>query len=122
MTPQEFLQREEEVQAAHRTYPDMEMGEAYMKWKIERGEESVFLNTWDTSVEDAKRILREGAKRPCTQGDCKGTMELETICAGCVEGRKGYKTKWTCAECLHRELSKKDYWEWLKDLTSQKEK
>ena len=118
MTPEEFVQREQEIQQATKEYPGVEMGEAYRRWKEVRGERPAsMLSTGDKSVEAAKQVLREGAKKPCTQEGCDGTMELEAICAGCVEGRQGYKSKWTCTKCLHRELSKKDFLEWLKQLS-----
>lgn len=94
------------------------MGEAYRRWKVARGEQPApLLSTADTTLKDVKQFLREGAKKPCTQEGCDGTMELESVCSGCVEGRLGYKSKWTCIVCLHRELSKKDYLEWLKILS-----
>jgi len=118
MTPEEYIKREQEIRDAIRTYPGVEMGEAYRRWKEVRGEKATMLQTGDKTIEAIKGVLKEAAKKPCTQDDCKGMMVLESICGGCVEGRKGYKSKWVCEECLHRELSKKDYMEWLKDLSS----
>ena len=119
MTPNEFVQREQEIQKARLEFPNVEIGEAYRRWKKVRGEEPApMLKTNDKSVQEAKKFLREGAKKPCFQDGCDGTMELESICSGCVEGRQGYKSKWICGKCLHRELSKKDFLEWLKDLSS----
>ena len=118
MTPQDFIQREQEIQQATREYPGVEMGEAYRRWKEVRGEQPApMLSTGDASVEVAKQFLREGAKKPCTQEGCDGTMELEAICTGCVEGRLGYRSKYTCDKCLHRELMKEDYLEILKRLS-----
>jgi hypothetical protein len=117
MTPQEFLQREEEIRKASAEFPDMEMGAAYAKWKEARGEEAVFLQAGDKSVEDAKRALIETAWKLCEK--CGGKAILESICGGCVEGKKGYKSKFTCEDCLHRELSKEEYIWWLKELSSQ---
>ena len=118
MTPQEYIQRENEIQEAATQYPGIEIGEAYTKWKSVRGEEATLLRTDDPTIEMAKIALQESAKKPCTQPDCGGTMVLEAICGSCVEGRKGYQSKWVCEECLHRELSKKGYLEWLQDLSS----
>lgn len=114
MTPQEFLQHEEEVRQATKEFPGMEMNAAYKKWKNARGEEPTYLNTWDKSIERAKQMIRESAWKPCEK--CGGKAILESICGGCVEGRKGYKSKFTCEDCLHRELSKEEYTWWLKQL------
>jgi NADH:ubiquinone oxidoreductase subunit F (NADH-binding) len=73
------------------------------------------LSTDDPTIEAVKQVFKE-LRRPCDK--CDGTQYLESVCGGCVEGRAGYKSKWTCNKCLHRELSKKEYMEWLKDLTS----
>lgn len=118
LTPEEFAQRELEILKASREYPHTEIGEAYKKWKKERGEEPIFLQSADKDLEHVHELLAKKTVRPCTQPDCDGTMELEAVCAGCVEGRKGYRTKWTCEKCMHRELSKKEYMEWLKELSS----
>ena len=118
MTPKEFIYRENEIIEATTEYPNMEIGEAYAKWKETRGEKTTFLRTDDPTLEAAKTAVRESAKKPCTQPDCGGTMILEAVCGSCVEGRKGYQSKWVCEECLHRELSKKGYLEWLQDLSS----
>lgn len=118
MTPEEFTKREMEISQAVKEFPVLEIGEAYRKWKENREETASFLNTGDPTIEIAKKLLREGAKKPCTQEGCSGTMELEPICAGCVEGRLGWKTKWTCDVCLFREFSKKDYMEWLSEFSS----
>ena len=119
MTPEDFVKREMEIQQASLEYPGMEIGGAYRKWKEARGEKPApMLLTGDKSVEAAKQVLREGAKKPCTQEGCDGTMELESICAGCVEGRKGFKSRWICEKCLHRELSTKDFMTWLKEFAS----
>ncbi len=117
MTKEEFLKREEEIRFATEVYPTLEVGQAYARWKEERKERATSLNTGDKSVEQAKQALRKAAKKLCTQQGCEGIMVLEGICNGCVEGKVGYKSKWTCEKCLHRELSKKDYWEWLKELS-----
>jgi len=116
MTPDEFLNREEEIQKAVKAYPGMEMGEAYRLWKEPRGEKATMLTTGDKTIEAAKQVLKEAAKKPCVQSECDGEMSLESVCGGCVEGKHGYKSKWICEKCLFRELSKKDYLEWLREL------
>lgn len=119
MTSQEYIVRAQEIREATKTYPGVEIGEAFQRWKETRGEVAVMLQTSDESIEHARKGLVEAAKKPCTQEGCVGTMILESVCGGCVEGKKGYKSKWTCDECLHRELSKKEYMEWLKELSQQ---
>lgn len=118
MNPKEFIEREQEIGQAQETFPGIEIGEAYRKWKKARGEVAVYLNTGDKSIEVSKAALKETAKKPCAQEGCSGTMELEAVCGGCVEGRLGFKSKWICDACLHRELSKKDFLEWLRELSS----
>ncbi len=117
MNTQEFLQRELDIKEAHRLYSKLEIGEAYKKYKEERGEKAELLYTGDKNVVNIKQMLKESAKRPCDK--CDGEQILESVCGGCVEGKAGYKSKWTCSKCLHRELSKKDYLEWLKELSSE---
>lgn len=116
MTPQGFLQREEEIRKALKEFPGMEMGAAYTKWKEARGEVATFLSTGDKTLEEAKQTIRESAWKTCEK--CGGKAILESVCSGCVEGKKGYKSKWTCEECLHRELSTKEFMECLKELSS----
>jgi hypothetical protein len=118
MTPDEFLKREEEVRQAIIAYPQDEMGEAYKRWQIARGEVAITLQSADETIAKAKQEVLRKAHKPCTQPGCSGIMELEGICSGCVEGKKGYKSKWTCEVCLHRELSKEDFWELLQRLNS----
>lgn len=122
MDAQIFLTREQEVARAIKEFPELEMGEAYARWKRIRGEEPALrLNTADKTLKETKKDILKTAQRPCTQPRCKGTMFLESICGGCVEGRAGYKSKWTCdnPECLHRELSKREFMEWLQELSLQ---
>ncbi len=119
MTPDEYLIRADEVRQAGRENPGMEIGEAYTRWKAARGEVAVMLQSSDPTIENARKGILETAKKPCTQAECLGIMELEVVCSSCVEGKKGYKSKWTCQECMHRELSKKDVMEWLKELNQQ---
>lgn len=117
MTKNEFLIRESEIREALAEYPDLEMGEAYRRWKNARGEEPTYIHTGMEELHKIKAELRKSATRPCDQVGCPGIQHLEGICSGCIEGRKGYKSKWTCDECLHRELSKKEFLEWLKELS-----
>ena len=117
MTPEEYIKREQEIQEAVKANPGLEMGEAYRQWKKVRGENAIMLVTGDKSVETAKKVLKEAAKKACTQDGCDGEMTLESVCGGCVEGKAGYKSKWTCRNCLYRELSKRDFLEWLKELS-----
>ena len=118
MTPEEYIKREQEIQEAIKAYPEeRNISVAYRMWKKVRGEDAIQLNTGDKSVEAAKQVLKEAAKKPCTQVGCDGEMTLESICGGCVEGKAGFKSKWTCSKCLFRELSKKDYLECLRELS-----
>lgn len=118
MTPEEFLKREEEIQKAVKAYPEeRNMSVAYRRWKEGRGEKAIQLNTGDKTIEVARQVLKESAKKPCTQAECDGEMTLESVCGGCVEGKAGYLSKWTCSKCLYRELSKKDYLSWLRELS-----
>lgn len=117
MTPEEYVKREREIQEAVKAYPEeRNMSIAYRKWKKARGENAIQLNTGDKSIEAAKQVLKEAAKKPCTQTGCDGEMTLESVCNGCVEGKAGYLSKWTCSTCLCRELSKKGFLEWLREL------
>src|SRR3989304_2010172 len=110
MSPKQFLTKEQEVRQATKEFPGVEIGEAYRRWKELRGEQPLpKFSTGDRTLKLSKQYLLEKAKKPCEQEGCDGVRELESICAGCVEGRLGYKSKWTCSKCLHRELSKKDY-------------
>ncbi len=117
MTPEEYIKREQEIQKAVKIHPGIEMGEAYRLWKESKGEKATILQTGDKQVEAAKKGLREVAKKSCTNPGCDGEMVLESICAGCVEGLAGYKSKFTCNKCLYRELLEKDYFEVLKELS-----
>jgi len=117
MTADEYIKREQEIRDAQKAFPGVEMGEAYRRWKAERGETATILTTDDKTVEATKKTLKEAAKKPCTQPGCDGEMILESVCGGCVEGKAGYLSKWTCSKCLFRELSKKGYLEWLKELS-----
>jgi len=118
MTPEEYVKREQEIQEAVKTYPGMEMGEAFRQWKEARGEKATILTTGDKQVEAVKQILKEAAKKPCTQNGCDGEMTLESVCNGCVEGKAGFRSKWTCSKCLFRELLKEDYLQLLKELSN----
>ena len=115
-----LLHRAQEIFQARTAYPGMEIGAAYQKWKEARGEKVEFLMTIGKKV--ISKQLIEKAKlrreRPCTRDNCSGTQVLEGVCSGCVEGQAGYKTKWTCRLCLHRDLSKEGLNEWMKSLSS----
>ena len=109
-----------EIRQARFASPGMEIGAAYKKWKELRGETAEMLlsatgGPLKKAMQDLTAQLRE---RPCSKTGCGGTQRLETICSGCVEGRAGYKTKWTCSTCLHRDLSKENIDEWMLKLSS----
>jgi len=116
MTPEEFIKREQEVQEAVSIFPELEMGEAYRKYKDAKGEVATMLSSDDGSLELAKQVILKTFVRPCTQPECDGEQLLEGVCEGCVEGKAGFKSKWTCKKCMHRELSKKKYLEWFNEL------
>jgi hypothetical protein len=117
MEPEEFVVREQEIREAVSIFPDMEVGEAYRKYKEAKGETASMLQTGDPSLERAKQMVLKTFRRSCNQPGCEGTQLLEGVCEGCVEGKKGYKSKWTCEECMYRELSKRPYLDWYKELT-----
>ncbi len=121
MTPEEFIKREEEIREAHSIFPDLEIGEAYRQYKEAKGEEATMLHTGDPDLEKAKEVILKTFRRPCTQPGCTGEQVLEGICEGCIEGKKGFRSKWTCEECLHRDLSKKEYLDWYRELTKEGE-
>jgi hypothetical protein len=112
--------REKEIQQARFASPGMEIGAAFKKWKELRGETAEMLLS-DTggplkkAMQDLAARLRE---RPCAKEGCDGSQRLEAICSGCIEGQAGYKTKWTCRKCLHRDLSKETMEEWILKLSS----
>ena len=112
--------RDNEIRLAGAAYPELEMGTAYKKWKEARGETAEMLLSADggplkKAMQDLAARLRE---RPCTAKGCNGSQHLEAICSGCIEGQAGYKTKWTCRKCLHRDLSKETIGEWMLKLSS----
>lgn len=119
MTPLEFAKREQEIREAASVFPDLEIGEAYKQYKEAKGEKPVYLNTSDPSIEKNKEIVLKVFRRPCNQEGCTGTQLLEGVCDSCVEGKKGYKSKWTCEECLYRELSKREYFDWYEELVKE---
>jgi len=119
MTPEEYIKREQEIQQALKAYPEeRNLSVAYKMWKEARGEEVIHLSTGDKTIEVAKQVLKEAAKKPCTQSGCDGEMTLESVCNGCVEGKAGFKSKWTCSKCLYRELLKEDYLQLLRELSN----
>jgi len=112
--------RDAEIREAVRESPGMEIGAAYKKWLTARGRTpdrmlSGEVNDLKAEVEEKTRALRE---RPCTKESCDGIQYLESVCSGCIEGQAGYKSKWTCRKCLHRDLSREDLNEWLTRLSS----
>ena len=109
-----------EIRRAAAASPGMEIGAAYKKWKAALGETPEMLLSAEEAplkkeMQDLATRLRE---RPCSRAGCDGQQRLEAICSGCVEGKAGYKTKWTCRNCLHRDLSKETMDEWLIKLSS----
>ena len=120
MTPEEYLKREQEVREAHSIFPELEIGEAYRKYKEAKGEQATMLQSNDPTLKEAKERVLKTFRKKCTQNGCPGTMLLEGICDGCIEGKKGFRSKWTCEECLHRELSKMTYAEWYDELKDKK--
>lgn len=118
MTTTEFIVREYNVQKAAEKYPGMEMGAAFEKYMTEQGKKITYISTDDKTIQNSMREAVEKLKRPCRQEGCPGVEHLEGICNSCIEGRKGYRSKWICDECLHRELSKKEVLEWLVELSS----
>jgi hypothetical protein len=113
MTPNEFIQREKDIREAVAAFPDEEMGEAYRKWCMITKKDFTLLNTNDPTLKAVKAVLHQAMRRPCNQPSCDGEQILEGVCEGCVEGKAGYRSKWTCNKCMHRELSKKIYLEWF---------
>lgn len=116
----DFATRNTEIIQAGRAYPGMEIGAAYKKWKEARGGVSDRLLSGD--VDSLKKEIRSVASRlivrQCSVPGCGGAQKLESICPGCVEGQAGYKSKWTCGACMHRDLSREDINEWLIKLSS----
>lgn len=112
--------RNAEVRLAAAASPGMEIGAAYKKWKAARGEPVEMLLSAEINAlrAEAKDALDKLQQRPCTAAGCDGTQRLESVCTGCVEGAAGYKTKWTCSKCMHRDLSKEDITAWLIKLSS----
>ena len=116
MTAEEFVQREKEIQEAHSIFPELEIGEAYRQYKEAKGETATMLSTDDPTLERAKEIILKAFVRPCDQTGCDGEQLLEGVCEGCVEGKAGFQSKWTCKKCMYRELSKRPYLEWYEEL------
>lgn len=116
MNADEFVIREKEIREAVSIFPELEIGEAYRQYKAAKGEEAVVLSTDDPSIEAAKEVVLKTYLRPCNQPGCDGEQVLEGVCEGCVEGKAGFKSKWTCKKCMFRELSKKLYMDWFEEL------
>lgn len=119
MKLEDFVNREKEIQVAVGLYPEMEVTAAYRLYKEAKGEQVTLLSTSDKSLNKLREVVMKAQRRPCTQPGCPGQQLLEGVCEGCVEGKKGYKSKWTCEECLYRELSKTPYMEILQSLTKE---
>lgn len=109
-----------EIMQAVEEFPRMEIGAAYMKWKEARGETAVMLNTTQQAsiTKNMQVVVDELRSRPCTNVGCNGIQRLESVCSSCIEGQAGYKSKWTCMKCLHRDLSKESLNEWILKLSS----
>ncbi len=107
--------RQQEIRAATKAYPGVEIGEAYRRWKEARGETATLLSSRDQAgpQKELDELRAQLFNRPCTRPGCAGTQALEPVCGGCIEGQAGYKTKWTCKLCMHRDLSKEGVEEWL---------
>jgi hypothetical protein len=118
MTSEEFVQREKEIREAISIFPDLEIGEAYRQYKEAKGEAVTILSTSDPSITRAKEVILKTFVRPCNQVGCIGEQLLEGVCEGCVEGKAGFKSKWTCKVCMSRELSKKPYLDWYAELSA----
>ncbi len=112
--------REIEIQTARAAFPKMEIGTAFKKWKEDRGEKAdlLFSGQGKQIDKEARALMARLSERPCTRPGCTGSQHLEGICSGCIEGQAGYKTKWTCRLCLHRDLSKEDLNQWIIKLSS----
>ena len=109
-----------EIRQAVAAYPGMEIGAAWRKWKEARGEVAEMLHTSpdQTKQKEMSAAINKLRSRPCARPGCSGTQLLESICNSCVEGKAGYKTKWTCDTCMHRDLSKEGLAEWMLKLSS----
>lgn len=115
-----YARRNADINEARRRYPGMEIGAAYRQLLTDRGDTPpAHLPQHTGRAKDA--LLAEINKlrqRPCTRPGCTGIQFLESVCSGCVEGKAGYRSKWTCTSCMHRELSKEDLNQWLTRLSS----
>jgi hypothetical protein len=119
MTPKEFVKREQEIIEAQKEYPGIEVGEAYRRFKADKGENAVSLNTDDLSLIKSKEVLKDSLERPCDNPKgCDGTQVLESVCSECTEGKAGFKSKWICTKCLFTDLSKREYMDWLDEFAS----
>jgi hypothetical protein len=116
MTAEEFITREQEIREAMAAFPDTEMGEAYKRWCEMRGKKPTMLSTTDPTMKAVRTAILQTFRRPCPQSGCDGEQVLEGVCEGCIEGKAGYRSKWTCEKCMHRELSKKIYLDWYNEL------
>jgi len=119
MTPNDFIERERDMQEAQIAFPGMEMGEAYQKFmrEIKKKEPQGPMDFNDPKLKAAKAIILGTFKRPCDQLGCNGTQVLQGVCSGCAAGKKGFLSQWECEECLYREFSKRPYLDWYEELT-----
>ena len=109
-----------EIRQAVAASPGMEIGAAYKKWKAAQGTTAKMLISAEQNLlkKELTELQTRFRDRPCTREGCDGTQRLESVCNGCIEGQAGYKTKWTCRKCMHRDLSKESIEEWLIKLSS----
>lgn len=115
-----YVRRNADISQARAKYPGMEIGAAYRKLLAARGD-AVPDQLPQHTGRERQAILTEInrlRRRPCNRPGCTGTQFLESVCTGCVEGQAGYRSKWTCTACMHRELSKEDLNQWLTRLSS----
>ncbi|TSA45881.1 hypothetical protein D4R52_01640 [bacterium] len=112
--------REIEIEQARAASPGMELGAAFKKWKDARAEPAEMLLSSELTPDKKaiKALTDRLLNRPCSRDCCAGTQRLEAVCSGCIEGRAGYKSKWTCSTCMHRDLAKESINEWLIKLSS----
>ena len=118
MTPDEFIEYEQDVREAQIAFPGVEMRVAYERFMVEVKKKPARpkLSTGDKSLEAAKTVIHKAFRRSCTQVGCTGEHVLQGVCEGCAAGKKGFKTLWECEECLYREYSTKPYFDWYNEL------
>lgn len=111
----ELIERAKHILQARVEYPGMNISEAFKLYCQNHNLNYENLTTEETNVmnkfEEEHRTKKLAKK--CTKENCTGYMILEAVCGGCVEGKAGYKSKWTCTKCMHRELSKETVEHWI---------